>query len=65
MDINIREIRSNFEKLGSLYELADDIAIEKESIETVTCYWFYKTKTKSSDNVTLYLHGGCYVFYYC
>jgi epsilon-lactone hydrolase len=62
MDINIKEIRSNFEKLGSLYKLADNIEIEKESIETVSCYWFYKTKTKSAARVILYLHGGCYVF---
>ena len=62
MDMNIREIRSNFEKVGSLYNAADNIEIEKESIETVTCYWFYKAKAKSTSRVILYLHGGCYVF---
>lgn len=60
--MNIKEIRSDFEKIGSLYSLADDIEIEKESIETVTCYWFYKAKAKSTSRVILYLHGGCYVF---
>ena len=48
MDINLDEIRSNFEKVGSLNTLAADIEIEKELIETVTCYWFYKTKAKST-----------------
>jgi monoterpene epsilon-lactone hydrolase len=62
MDMNIREIRSNFEKVGILYNAADNIEIEKESIETVTCYWFYKAKAKSTSRVIVYLHGGCYVF---
>ena len=62
MDINLDEIRFNFEKVGSLNTLAADIEIEKELIETVTCYWFYKTKAKSTSKVILYLHGGCYAF---
>ena len=60
--MNIDEIRSNFEKVGSLYNLAENIEIEKEPIEGVTCYWFYKTKAKSASRVIVYLHGGCYVF---
>jgi len=62
MDINLVEIRTNFEKVGSLNRLIDNIKIEKVSIETVTCYWFYKAKTKSTSRVILYLHGGCYAF---
>src|SRR5580704_18017053 len=62
MDMNIAEIGSNFEKVGSLYQLADNIEIERESIEGVTCYWFYKAKAKSTSRVMVYLHGGCYVF---
>jgi monoterpene epsilon-lactone hydrolase len=61
MDIKIQEARSNFEKPGSRYKVADNIEIEKELIETVTCYWVYKANAKSSSRVILYLHGGCYV----
>jgi monoterpene epsilon-lactone hydrolase len=62
MDMNLAEIRSNFEKVGSLNKLAEDIDIVKESIESVTCYWFYKTKAKSNNRVIVYLHGGCFAF---
>src|ERR1700741_3858279 len=61
MDINIHEFRSNFEKFGIQYKPADNVEVEKELIENISCYWFYKTNKKSSTGVILYLHGGCYV----
>ena len=61
MDIKIKDARSNFEKLGSQYKAADNIEIEKEIIEGIPRYWFYKANTKSFSRVILYLHGDCYV----
>jgi len=61
MEININDFRSNFEKLGSQYKAADNVEIEKEIIENISCYWFYKVNAKSSSRIILYLHGGCYV----
>jgi len=61
MNNKINISRRNFEKLGTQYEKADTVNIEKEIIEDITCYWVSKIDTKSKNNLIVYLHGGCYV----
>jgi epsilon-lactone hydrolase len=61
MDNKINYSRSNFEKLGTIYKKAENIIIEKEIIEGVTCYWFYKKGKKTGNKVIIYLHGGRFV----
>jgi epsilon-lactone hydrolase len=60
MDLKINEARSDFEMLGTKYEVAANIEIEKELIEKTTCYWINKKGSRSGRRVILYLHGGCY-----
>ena len=60
MDAQLKDARSNFANLGSRYEIADNIEIEKELIETVSCYWICERNSRSYSKVILYLHGGCY-----
>lgn len=52
--------RSNFDKLGNSYEKAAGIAIDKELISNVDCYWFRKPSDGSGNRVIIYLHGGCF-----
>ena len=61
MDVKIKDARSNFEKLGSQYKVAENIELYKEIIEGIPCYWLYKSNAKSNSRAILYLHGGCYV----
>jgi epsilon-lactone hydrolase len=61
MDNKIINSRSNFENLGTLYKMAEDIIIENEIIEGVSCYWFCKKSEKTGNKVIIYLHGGCFV----
>lgn len=61
MEIQLNKSRSNFEKLGTLYKKADNVIIEKEIIEKINCYWFYKNDMKPGDKIIIYLHGGCFV----
>ncbi len=60
MDAQLKDARSNFANLGSRYEIAANIEIEKELIETVSCYWICERNSRSYSKVILYLHGGCY-----
>jgi acetyl esterase/lipase len=62
MDNRINNSRSNFENLGTLYNIkAENIIIENEIMEGVSCYWFYKKGAETGNKVIIYLHGGCYV----
>jgi len=61
MNNKINNARSDFEKLGTLYKKADNVIIEKEIIEKINCYWFYKNEIKPENKIIIYLHGGCFV----
>jgi monoterpene epsilon-lactone hydrolase len=60
MDAKIKEARAGFEKLGSNYKMADNIAMEPEFMVGVPCYWIHKRGSRSDRKVIVYLHGGCY-----
>lgn len=53
--------RRNFEKLGEQYKLADNVLIENVIIEDINCYWFKNKGDCNTDELLLYLHGGCFV----
>lgn len=53
--------RRNFEKLGEQYKLADNVLVENEIIEDINCYWFKNKGDRNTDELLLYLHGGCFV----
>lgn len=61
MNDKIKISRANFEKLGTLYKKAGNVVIEKEIIEKINCYWFYKDGIKPGNKIIIYLHGGCFV----
>lgn len=61
MNATINNSRLNFEKLGTRYRNAENIIIEKEIIENINCYWFYKKEMTEGDRIIIYLHGGCFV----
>lgn len=61
MNTKINTSRINFEKLGTQYNNANNIVIEKKIIENVNCYWIYKEDTKVESRMIIYLHGGCFV----
>ena len=57
----INNSRRNFEKLGAIYNKADNVAIRKEIIENVNCYWFNDKEYTHTNKIIIYLHGGCFV----
>ena len=61
MNNKINNSRKNFEKLGTIYNGAENIVITKETFEHVTCYWFNKKEIARTNKLIIYLHGGCFV----
>ena len=57
----LNDSRLHFEKLGTQYQQAENIIIEGEMIEGISCYWLYKKGTKAEKRIIVYLHGGCFV----
>lgn len=41
MNDQIINVRKDFDKLGTLYNKSENVTIDKEIIENVTCYWFW------------------------
>jgi len=61
MKDNIDKWRSDFEKLGTLYERSPNVTIHREVIEDVTCYWFKPLTSVKPNRQIIYLHGGCFI----
>jgi len=61
MNDKINISRKNFEKLGTIYDKADNVIIEKAIIENVDCYWFRDNEKTNTNKIIVYLHGGCFV----
>jgi len=61
MNNTLESSRKNFEKLGTIYEKADNVTIKKEIIENVNCYWFNVKENTRTNKSIVYLHGGCFV----
>lgn len=61
MNNKILNSRNSFEKLGSVYNKAEDIEIKREIIEGVTCYLLHNNKNVGTNKLVIYLHGGCFV----
>lgn len=61
MNNKIFNSRKNFEKLGAIYNKADNVTIKKEIIENVNCYWLNDKENTKTSKIIVYLHGGCFV----
>jgi len=61
MSDKINDSRKNFEKLGTIYDEADNVTVEKVVIRNVDCYWFSPGEKTSREKIIVYLHGGCFV----
>ncbi|WP_262250417.1 alpha/beta hydrolase fold domain-containing protein [Parapedobacter soli] len=53
--------RTFFETLGNIYPVSQNVKISGTQIAEVKCYWF-TPKNEVSDNIIVYLHGGCFAF---
>ena len=61
MNDKINNSRKNFEKLGTVYQMNENVTISKETIENVSSYWFNSEEFANSNKLIVYLHGGCFV----
>jgi acetyl esterase/lipase len=61
MKDQIENTRKEFEKLGAIYSISENVTINQEIIENVPCYWFNPKKTGHTNRLIIYLHGGCFV----
>ena len=61
MSSQLNNSRKEFEKLGTLYAPSEQVTINQEIIENVTCYWFNPKEKVNTNRLIIYLHGGCFV----